>query len=60
MTNLSVIFLELESKNQKLLSQFMHHNLVKKEYIDEAEHWRYSFARNYAGVYGFLEIERLC
>jgi len=37
----------------------MHHNSVKREYIDEDEHSRYSSARNYAGVDGLLEVERL-
>jgi hypothetical protein len=34
-------------------------NPVKRGYIDEAEHWRYSSARDYQGIDGLLEVERL-
>ncbi|MDO8825006.1 MAG: hypothetical protein Q7V21_00200 [Methylophaga sp.] len=35
---------------------YIHHNPVKRGYVDEAIHWRYSSARNYAGMDGLLEI----
>ena len=36
--------------------EYIHHNPVKRGYVDEAEHWRYSSARNYDGKEGLLEI----
>jgi REP element-mobilizing transposase RayT len=35
---------------------YIHQNPVKRGYVDEAEHWRYSSARNYAGNTGLLEV----
>jgi len=32
---------------------------VIRGYVDEAEHWRYSSDRDYKGVDGLLEVERL-
>ena len=37
---------------------YIHHNPVKRGYVNEAKHWRYSSAGNYDGVDGLLEIER--
>ena len=37
---------------------YIHQNPVKRGYIDEASHWRYSSARDYEGKEGLLEIER--
>ncbi|BBP75851.1 hypothetical protein PHLH7_19550 [Pseudomonas sp. Ost2] len=39
---------------------YIHHNPVKRGYVDQAEHWRYSSARNYAGLEGLIEIQRWC
>jgi hypothetical protein len=39
---------------QKL--DYIHQNLVKRGYIDQPEHWRYSSARNYAGQEGLIEV----
>jgi putative transposase len=39
---------------QKL--EYVHHNPVKRGYVDEPEHWRYSSARNYAGRDGLLDV----
>ena len=39
---------------QKL--EYMHNNPVKRGYVDEAVHWRYSGARNYAGRQGLIEV----
>lgn len=40
---------------QKL--NYIHANPVKRGYIDEAEHWRYSSARNYDGKPGLIDID---
>ena len=42
--------------HQKL--DYIHHNPVKRGYVDLAEHWRYSSARNYAGQEGLIEIQQ--
>jgi len=36
--------------------EYIHQNPVTRGYVDEAEHWRYSSARNYAGGEGLLEV----
>lgn len=37
---------------------YIHFNPVKRGYVDRAEHWRYSSARNYAGAEGLIEVDR--
>jgi REP element-mobilizing transposase RayT len=37
---------------------YIHLNPVKRGYVDEAVHWRYSSARNYEGNEGLIEIQR--
>lgn len=37
---------------------YIHQNPVKRGYIDEAKHWRYSSARDYEGESGLVEVER--
>ncbi len=37
---------------------YIHQNPIKRGYVDEATHWRYSSARDYEGINGLLEIER--
>jgi REP element-mobilizing transposase RayT len=39
---------------QKL--EYIHHNPVKRGYVDEAVHWRYSSARNYERDEGLIEV----
>jgi hypothetical protein len=39
---------------QKL--EYAHNNPVKRGYVDEAVHWRYSSARNYARQRGLIEV----
>lgn len=39
---------------QKL--EYIHHNPVKRGYVAQAEHWRYSSASNYAGVGGLIDV----
>ena len=46
--------------NPEMLSQkldYIHYNPVKKGYVDEPVHWRYSSYRNYLGQEGLLPIE---
>jgi hypothetical protein len=43
-----------EMMRQKIV--YIHYNPVKRDYVDQAEHWRYSSARNYAGKEGLLEV----
>jgi putative transposase len=43
-----------EMMRQKI--DYIHHNPVKRGYVDQAEHWRYSSARNYSGKEGLLEV----
>lgn len=38
--------------------QYIHENPVKRGYVDEAVHWRYSSARDYDGEQGLIAIER--
>ena len=37
--------------------QYIHENPVWRGYVDEPEHWRYSSARNYAGLQAMLELD---
>jgi len=39
--------------------EYIHQNPVKRGYVDKAEHWRYSSARNYAGIEGLIPIDVL-
>jgi REP element-mobilizing transposase RayT len=39
---------------QKL--EYMHQNPVKRGYVDEPVHWRYSSARNYAEMPGLVDV----
>jgi REP element-mobilizing transposase RayT len=39
---------------QKL--EYIHQNPVKRGYVDDPVHWRYSSARNYAGRAGLVEV----
>jgi putative transposase len=39
---------------QKL--EYMHNNPLRRGYVDEAVNWRYSSARNYAGLSGLIEV----
>ena len=43
-----------EMMRQKL--EYMHNNPVKRGYVDEPVHWRYSSARNYAAMPGLVEV----
>ena len=39
---------------QKL--QYIHNNPVQRGYVDDPLHWRYSSARNYAGLPGLIDV----
>ena len=39
--------------------EYIHQNPVERGYVDRAEHWRYSSARDYAGSAGLLEVEKV-
>lgn len=39
---------------QKL--DYIHNNPVRRGYVDEPTHWRYSSARNYAGLPGLIPV----
>lgn len=36
--------------------EYIHNNPVKRGYVDEPCHWRYSSARNYAGQTGLIDV----
>ncbi len=38
---------------------YIHNNPVKRGYVDESIHWRYSSARDYDGIDGLIDIERM-
>lgn len=44
-----------EMMRQKL--EYVHINPLKREYVDEAVHWRYSSARNYEGLQGLIPVQ---
>ena len=35
---------------------YMHNNPVKRGYVDDPLHWRYSSARNYSGQQGLVDV----
>jgi len=37
--------------------QYIHYNPIRRGYVDEPEHWRYSSARNYAGAEALLALD---
>ena len=39
--------------------EYIHNNPVKRGYVDDPTHWRYSSARNYVGQAGLLEVNRV-
>jgi putative transposase len=46
-------------ENELVLRQkldYIHQNPVKRGYVDEAEHWRYSSARDYASIVGLIPV----
>jgi putative transposase len=49
---------QLISSEEMLLQklEYIHQNPVKRGYVDLAEHWRYSSARNYLGQLGLIPV----
>ena len=47
--------LDEEMLRQKL--DYIHNNPVRRGYVDEPAHWRYSSYRNYIGQLGLLQVE---
>jgi len=46
-------------QNEEMMRQkiaYIHRNPVERGYVDQAEHRRYSSARNYQGMDGLLEV----
>jgi REP element-mobilizing transposase RayT len=43
-----------EIMRQKI--EYIHYNPVKRGYVDDPVHWRYSSARNYAGLPALIEV----
>ena len=43
---------------QKL--EYIHNNPVRRGYVDDSVHWRYSSAGDYAGGSGLIELAGLC
>ena len=39
-------------------AEYVHYNPVRRGYVDDPVHWRYSSARNYSGMEGLLEVTR--
>ena len=46
----------LDMMKQKI--EYIHQNPVKRGYVDNAEHWRYSSARDYAYSEGLLPVDK--
>jgi len=38
---------------------YIHNNPVKRGYVNEPHHWRYSSDGDYFGIRGLLEVERI-
>lgn len=38
--------------------EYIHQNPVNRGYVDKPEHWRYSSARNYAGMESLITVDR--
>ena len=47
----------LDEKMMRAKIEYIHNNPVKRGYVDHAEHWLYSSARDYVGSQGLVEIE---
>lgn len=47
----------LSEKMMRQKLEYIHNNPVKRGYVERAEHWRYSSARNYCGQESLIEID---
>jgi len=48
----------ISHKMMKEKIEYIHNNPVKRGYIDNPIHWRYSSARDYEGIKGLIDIEK--
>ena len=48
----------ISHKMMKEKIEYIHLNTVKRGYIDNPAHWRYSSARDYEGISGLIDIEK--
>ncbi len=37
--------------------EYIHNNPIRRGYVDEPKHWRYSSAGDYEGLKGLLDVE---
>jgi REP-associated tyrosine transposase len=47
-------------QNEEMMVQkleYMHHNPLRRGYVDDPTHWCYSSARNYVGMPGLIDVE---
>jgi len=54
-------FYPKQIRSEKMMIQkldYIHNNPVKRGYVDDPLHWRYSSARNYSGKEGLLNITK--
>jgi hypothetical protein len=52
----------IELDNNKIMEQkltYLHNNPVEAGFVTEAHHWKYGSAMDYAGLKGFVDIEKL-
>ena len=50
----------VEIQNEDIMRhklEYIHHNPVRRGYVEDPVHWRYSSAANYEGLAGLIEIE---
>ena len=48
-------------QNESIMIQkinYIHQNPVKRGFVDEEKHWRYSSARDYEDIKGLIDVER--
>jgi putative transposase len=46
-----------DSRMMRQKLEYMHQNPVQRGYVEEPTHWRYSSARNYAGLVGLFPVK---
>ena len=56
--HIPITVLQSESMMKEKID-YIHHNPVKRGYVEEAAHWRYSSAKDYMGIECLLEVERV-
>lgn len=52
----------IELDNNSIIEQkldYLHYNPVEAGYVTESFHWKYSSAGDYAGIKGYVKIEKL-